>query len=255
MTQTAPTPAPVNYANMRFAADLPPLTLAQKQKVEQYLARPTAMKEWTPLARRAVMESFVRSDIDPDDASSVAEGMQRGNIAPVLPIDNRTPYFPASKPWTSKCTAVIRERVALTVRLLGTRALILTEQMALHVGDFAEYMRDKCITDYFDEVGTAFIDGGVAAFMEPLAGREAAALVRTIIKREYGEFRPVYQAQAAEFRGGPPAIDQPGIGELIEARRDAHAAFDRDFAALRVDLFRALEKDLRQLYPWGATGR
>ncbi|MBW8881114.1 MAG: hypothetical protein JF615_06725 [Asticcacaulis sp.] len=250
MTQTDPAAAPVNYANIRFAADLPPLTPEQRRRVEHYLARPTIMKAWTPLARRAAMEAMARSDIDPDDPQSLAEAVRRGNVAPVLPVDNRTPYFPASKPWTSKCTAVIREQAGLTVRLLGTRALILTEQMALHVGDFAEYMRDKTITDYFDEVGTPLIDGGVAAFMEPLAGREAATLVHAIIKREYGEFRPVHTAQAAEFRGGPPAVDQPGIRDLIEARRLAHAAFDRDFAALRIDLFRALERELRQLYPW-----
>jgi hypothetical protein len=172
------------------------------------------------------------------------------NGAPVLPIDNRTPYFPATKPWTDQCTTVIRDRVALAVRVLGTRALILTEKMALYVRDFAGYMRDSGIEAYFDEVGTVSIDAALSAFVERLVEPKASELIRGIIRREYGEFRPVYHAQVAEFRGGARAEDQPGIRELMEVRRSAHSGFDRDFAALRLDLSGILERHLRQHYPW-----
>src|SRR4051812_47531050 len=131
-----------NYADMRFASDLPPLTPEQKRLVEEFLARPPIEDFWTPLARRAVMEAFVRDGIDPDDLESFRAAVLKPdrNGAPVLPIDNRTPYFPATKPLSDQCSTVIRDRVALAVRVLGTRALILTEKMALYVGDFAEYM-------------------------------------------------------------------------------------------------------------------
>lgn len=244
----------VNYANMRFASDLPPLTPEQKRLVDEFLARPPIEDFWNPLARRAVMEAFVRDGIDPDDPESVRAAMLKTdwNGAPILPIDNRTPYFPATKPWpwTRQCTVVIRDRVALTVRVLGTRALILTEKMALYVGDFAEHMRNQGVEAYFDEVGTVSIDAALMAFIERLAEPKASQLVSGIIRREYGEFRPVYQAQVAEFRGGARAVDQPGIRELMEARRSAHSAFDRDFAALQLDLSGALERHLRQYYPW-----
>jgi len=241
-----------NYADMRFASDLPPLTPEQKRLVEEFLSRPPIEDFWTPLARRAVMEAFVRDGIDPDNPESVRAAMLKTDRkgAPVLPIDNRTPYFPATKPWTHRCTAVIRDRVALTVRVLGTRALILTEKMALCVGDFAEHMRNQGIEAYFDEVGTVSIDAALMAFIERLAEPKASDLVRGIIRREYGEFRPVYHAQVAEFRGGARAVDQPGIRELMETRRAAHSAFDRDFAALQFDLPGALERSLRQHYPW-----
>jgi hypothetical protein len=244
-----------NYRSARFAADLEPLTIDQVQLVERYLAEPEARTYWTPLARRALMESRVRSRIEPDNMQSAVDAVKRGELAPVLPIDNRTPYFPASKPWTKKCTAVIRERVELTIRKLGTRALILTEKMALYVGDFAEIMQDRSIADYFDEVGTMSIDGALAAFIDQLAGQEAGSLTLAIIRREYGEFRPVGNAQAAEFRGGPRAVDQPGIKELMETRRIAHAQFDSDFRALGINLSALLEKELRRLYPWGKTAR
>src|ERR1700748_3211876 len=122
-----------NYGDARFASDLPPLTLEQKRLLEKFLATSPGEDFWNPLARRAVMEAFVRDGIDPDDPESVRAAMLKTDRkgAPVLPIDNRTPYFPATKPWTHQCTAVIRDRVALTVRVLGTRALILTEKMAL----------------------------------------------------------------------------------------------------------------------------
>ena len=242
----------INYADMRFASDLPPLTPEQKRLVEEFLARPPIEDFWTPPARRAVMEAFVRDGIDPDDPESVRAAVLKTdrNGAPVLPIDNRTPYFPATKPWTDQCTTVIRDRVALAVRVLGTRALILTEKMALYVGDFAEYMRDKNIEDYFDEVGTVSIDAALSAFVERLVEPKASELIRGIIRREYGEFRPVYHAHSAAFRGGARAEDQPGIRELMEVRHSAHSAFDRDFAALRLDLSGILERHLRQHYPW-----
>jgi hypothetical protein len=242
----------INYADMRFASDLPPLTPEQKRLVEEFLARPPIEDFWNPLARRAVMEAFVRDGIDPDDPESVRAAVLKTDRkgAPVLPIDDRTPYFPATKPWTHQCTTVIRDRVALAVRVLGTRALILTEKMALYVGDFAEYTRDKGIEAYFDEVGTVSIDAALLAFVERLVEPNASELIRGIIRREYGEFRPVYHAQVAEFRGGARAVDQPGIRELMEVRRSAHSAFDRDFAALRFDLSGILERHLRQHYPW-----
>lgn len=198
------------------------------------------------------MEAFVRDGIDPDDPDSVRVAVVKTDRkgTPVLPIDNRMPYFPATKPWAHQCTTVIRDRVALAVRVLGQRALILTEKMALYIGDFAEYMRDKSIEAYFDEVGTASIDAALLAFVERFVEPKASELIRGIIRREYGEFRPIYHAQVAEFRGGALAVDQPGIRELIEVRRSAHSAFDRDFAALRCDLSGILEKYLRQHYPW-----
>jgi hypothetical protein len=242
----------INYADMRFASDLPPLTPEQKRLVEEFLARRPIEDFWNPLAYRAVMEAFVRDGIDPDDFESFRAAVLKPdrNGAPVLPIDNRTPYFPATKPLTDQCTAVIRDRVALAVRVLGTRALILTEKMAFYVGDFAEYMRDSDIEAYFDEVGTVSIDGALSAFVERLLEPKASELIRGIIRREYGEFRPVYHAQGAEFRGGARAEDQPGIRELMEVHRSAHSAFDRDFAALRLDLSGILERHLRQHYPW-----
>lgn len=246
---------PHAYASARFAADLPPLTVDQTRQVEDYLARYPGETFWSPLARRALMESFVRSRINPADGRSLIDAMERGDVAPVLPVDNRTPYFPASRPWTSKCTAVIRERVALTVRVLGDRAPILTERMALHVGDFAHYMQNNGITDYFDEVGTPAIDGALAGFVEMLSVREVGALTHAIIKREYGEFRPIGIARADEFRGRPAAVDQPGIRQLIEARRAAHARFDSEFRRLGANLPELLEKELRRLYPWGASRR
>jgi hypothetical protein len=122
--------------------------------------------------------------------------------------------------------------------------------MALYVGDFAGYMRDSGIKAYFDEVGTVSIDAALSAFVERLVEPKASELIRGIIRREYGEFRPLYHAQVAEFRGGVRAEDQPGIRELMEVRRSAHSGFDRDFAALRLDLSGILERHLRQHYPW-----
>jgi hypothetical protein len=243
------------YASARFAADLPPLTIEQTRQVEDYLARYPGETFWSPLARRALMESFVRSRINPVDGRSLIDAIERGDVAPVLPIDNRTPYFPAPRPWTSKCTAVIRERAALTVRVLGNRALVLTERMALHVGDFADYMQNKGITDYFDEVGSVAIDGALAGFVEMLSTREVGALTHAIIRREYGEFRPISIAQADEFRGGSPAFDRPGISDLMNVRRAAHARFDDEFRRLGANLPELLEKELRQLYPWEAARR
>mgnify|MGYP001216134571 CR=1 FL=1 len=243
---------PTNYADLRFASDLPPLTPEQKRLVEEFVARPPIGDFWNPLAHRAVMTAFVRNGIDPDDTESVMAAMTKAdrNIAPVLPIDNRTPYFPATKPWAHECTAAIRDRVALTVRVLGDRALILTEKMALYVGDFANYMRDDGIESYFDEVGTVSIGASLMVFVEGQCEPEASKLICGIVRREYGEFRPVYRAKVAEFRGGARAVDQPEIRELIEKRRSAHSAFDRYFAALKCDLSGTLEKYLRQHYPW-----
>jgi hypothetical protein len=243
----------INYADMRFASDLPPLTPEQKRLVEEFLASPGIKEDfWTPLARRAVMESFVRDGVDPDDFESMRAAILKPdrNGTPILPIDNRTPYFPATKPSTDQCTAVIRDRLELAVRVLGTRALILTEKMALYVGDFAEYMRDSDIEAYFDVVGTVSIDGALVAFMDRLLEPKASELIRGMIRRQYGEFRPIYLAQVAEFRGGARAEDQPGIRELMAAQRSAHSAFDRDFAALQLDLSGMLERYLRQHYPW-----
>jgi hypothetical protein len=243
----------INYADMRFASDLPPLTPEQKRLVEEFLARPVIEEDfWTPLARRAVMETFVRDGVDPDDFESMRAAILKPdrNGAPILPIDNRTPYFPATKPSTDQCTAVIRDRVALAIRVLGTRALILTEKMAFYVGDFEEYMRDGDIEGYFDEIGTVSIDAALSAFVERLLEPKASELIRGMIRRQYGEFRPVYLAQVAEFRGGARAEDQPGIRELMEVSRAAYSAFDRDLAALRLDLSGILERYLRQHYPW-----
>lgn len=241
-----------NYGKMRFAAELPPLTTAQKRLAEKLLAETPLEGYWNPLARRALMEAFARDGINFNDPASVRAGMLNPNRegAPILPIDNHTPYFPATKPWGHKCTAVIRERVALAVRVLGIRSLILTEKMALYVGDFAEYMQDGSIGGYFDVVGTVSIDASIMAFVDDLLDAQASALIHGIIRREYSEFRAVYQAEVAEVRGGVPAVDQPRIKELMEVRRLAHAEFDRDFAALDVNLSGNLEAHLRRYYPW-----
>lgn len=243
------------YANARFAADLPALTIDETAQVEAHLARSPGEPFWTPLARRALMESFVRSRIDPADIQSLMDAVQRGDVAPILPVDNRTPYFPAARPWVRSATSVVRERVTLTFRVLGTRALILAERRALHVGDFADAMKTGGITDYFHGIGTPTIDGALAGFVLGLAPDDLGPLTRQIIEREYGAFQPIRVAEAEEFRGGPAAVDRPGLADLMQARRAAHAEFDTEYRRLGVNLHDRLEKSLRQLYPWDAAGR